>query len=665
MGVFSHCVSSTATVPASNIKPALASLKKGIMELGFMDDLNIEFCTSLAEALTTLDFEFELDGEDLSAIQFSGGKGDNSTFVLPLLAPYIVDGGKIVMDVEDSREITTFNDGQMCLEVLDEDDYGDEDHGEDDYDEAREELESEFFSLAKNAKITQKSIDATTKEAGGINFLDVCDRTPLIALLERASEDYDKWSIEVAHAPGHVTEQVKLLLAEGPNLDQVSDEGLTALLAALGAGWFDLAKELIDAGAAIQPKTASSPYALAANASSIELIEFLKVHDPVFSAKLGETLVFSCGRRDYDNGNKAFIDHLVSNDACHFNAAIDARSYLETEEVQKGATPLMAAAQSGNNELVQWLLDNGADPDKLDHAGNNALHYCSGQTWSSGGEGSVWWPREENAKVVKLLADNADRIRQRNQSRQTPYSLAKTYNPDALGLFRESLSKAEVELPVELSDQLNGKVSFHGDGQLGYTLQFKDGQLHGTQRFTNKHGNLFVQVDYQEGQVHGDYLAFYDEGQPMFESSCANGNWHGEIRLMSDNGLVGQQLNYANGKRHGVQVVRDADGEDVIRAHYKDGRKHGQFYFRKPDGEVVIDEEYIDGEPAGSKAEEKKKQPKANGLAGLFSTLLGGFKPAHLAAELAEDKLKPTDKLFFHKQDKVFALFEKTQANRL
>ncbi len=120
----------------------------------------------------------------------------------------------------------------MCVDVLDDDDYDDDE----DYDEEREEHESEFFSLAKKAKITQESIDAAINKLGSISFLDYNDHTPLIVLLEKASENHDSWSIRVAQAPENITGQVQLLLANRSNLDQVCEEGLTALLAALTAG---------------------------------------------------------------------------------------------------------------------------------------------------------------------------------------------------------------------------------------------------------------------------------------------------------------------------------------------------------------------------------------------------------------------------------------------
>ena len=77
----------------------------------------------------------------------------------------------------------------------------------------------------------------------------------------------------------------------------------------------------------------------------------------------------------------------------------------------------------------------------------------------------------------------------------------------------------------------------------------------------------------------------------------------------------------------------------------------------------LVDEEFEKGMPkkAEEKEEEAEKKSKDDPLAGLFGALLGAMTGGLLAAEMAEDKLKPTDKLFFHKQDKVLALFEKMQ----
>ena len=75
---------------------------------------------------------------------------------------------------------------------------------------------------------------------------------------------------------------------------------------------------------------------------------------------------------------------------------------------------------------------------------------------------------------------------------------------------------------------------------------------------------------------------------------------------------------------------------------------------------MLVDEEFDKGMPKKA-AEDEEKTATDDPLAGLFGALLGAMTGGLLAAEMAEDKLKPTDKLFFHRQDKVLALFEKMQ----
>ena len=42
---------------------------------------------------------------------------------------------------------------------------------------------------------------------------------------------------------------------------------------------------------------------------------------------------------------------------------------------ERGTTALMRASYSGYTQLVNYLLENGADKELLDHEGNKAVHY--------------------------------------------------------------------------------------------------------------------------------------------------------------------------------------------------------------------------------------------------------------------------------------------------
>lgn len=67
------------------------------------------------------------------------------------------------------------------------------------------------------------------------------------------------------------------------------------------------------------------------------------------------------------NGRLADVQRMVGQDS----SLVDARD-------SSGATPLMKAAGDGSEEIVAYLLAQGADPNAANSGGATALHYASG-----------------------------------------------------------------------------------------------------------------------------------------------------------------------------------------------------------------------------------------------------------------------------------------------
>lgn len=657
MGVHSVCISSTVNVPADKAKAALAALKKGVADLGFMDSRNIEFCGSLPEALEKLDFEFDVIDGDVNGIRFGGGKGDNSSFIMPILAPFIADGGKLVMAHDDEHEIWEFRDGDFDRYIDDEyDEYDDED---DISDEAYA-----LFDKIRNRTFTEAELDSAVKAEGHANFRGERHNTVLIHFLDALTDGADSSPLVRTETSDSDRDTFRWIMKHSPDLNLVNHYGESALSIALHGGRFDLADELVNGGAEVFLGGADNPFGIAASRCSKDLIDWLTDKGHEFASHGGDALVRTCALHEYEQGKLEYAEYLVDELGADVNQPSADGFHAWTGELRAGATPLMAAATADDPELVMFLLDRGADPTATDSAGNTALHYCSGQTWYSGDGDMCWSAGKKNLDVVKLLGSNSKLIGAKNRSGSSPYSLARECNTKALAIFRDVLEKVGAPVPVELGDELNGEVSSRVDGQMGYVLNFKDGNLHGRQQFLNKNGNPFADIEYRDGKAHGDYKCWHDNGELLLDAACEDGKWHGEIKLMNKEGKVGQHLNYVSGRRDGRQRVFNDDGSTLIDATYVNGKKNGRFFFRKPDGEVLVDEEFVDDMPTKGD-EEKSDEPKEKGLAGLFGALLGALSKELMAAEMAEDMLKPTDKLFFHKQDKVFALFEKMQSRVL
>ena len=657
MGVYSVCTSTTATIPAANAKQALAALRKEIPELGFMDDRNIEMCASLPEALEKLEFEFEIEDGDIRGLHFGGGKSDTSVFVLPVLAPFIADGGKIVMEHDGEPESWAFADGDFDRCIDEEyDEYDDED-----YRELSAEAD-EIFTLVQDCKAGVRKLDAAVRKEGDLDFRGSNQNTPLIAFMS-AIADTGSHSVKRRKTTVKAQKQFDNLMKHKPNVDAQNYDGDSALSLALEGGQFDLADRLLDAGATLFLDGAANPFDIAGDRLSRDLLDYLLETGHTLTDHGNNSLVLAAGTRDRTRGKRKFMAYLFEELGGDVNAASSAAVWTDRADMRSGATPLMAAAAADDPTAVSYLLGKGADADAADSAGNTALHYASGQTWYSNDGDRVWWADERNLDVIKRLATGADAINRKNRSGHTPFTMAREDNPKAFDYFRSVLEEAGAPVPVQVSDRLNGEVRCIRKGQMGLILNFKDGNLDGRQEFLNKNGGPFAVVHYKDGKGDGSYQCWHDNGGLMFDASLKGGQWHGEVRLLTKDGRVGQHLNYKEGRHEGVQRLLNDDGSVIIEAHYKDGLKHGRFFFKKPDGKVLVDEEFEKGMPKKSEEaeEEAEEKSKDDPLAGLFGALLGAMTGGLLAAEMAEDKLKPTDKLFFHKQDKVLALLEKIQ----
>ncbi|XP_060218204.1 uncharacterized protein LOC132645307 [Lycium barbarum] len=138
---------------------------------------------------------------------------------------------------------------------------------------------------------------------------------------------------------GHI-ELVKFLLSKGVDVDLQSD-GSTPLMWAAGLAQADAVKVLLEHHANLHVKTEGdniSPLPLAVAANSLPCVELL--------VKAGDN--------------------------------VNVRTSEATPLLSDGeATPLLVAAHRGNAEIINYLLQAGADPNAADEDGNKPLHVAA------------------------------------------------------------------------------------------------------------------------------------------------------------------------------------------------------------------------------------------------------------------------------------------------
>jgi len=184
-------------------------------------------------------------------------------------------------------------------------------------------------------------------------------------------------------------ESAKVLLDGGANVNQTSEYGWTPLLTATNNRNYKLAKYLIECGANVNiaNKGGWTPLYLATDNRNIEGGDY-----PV-------------PKPDIDH--LEFIEFLLDHDADPNARAKDntlTRTIFTMQWFyENGATSFVRAAQSSDVELMQLLLDYGADPFIATENGDTALTASAGIGWVEG----VTYERspEDNAKAVRMLLD--------------------------------------------------------------------------------------------------------------------------------------------------------------------------------------------------------------------------------------------------------------------
>ena len=182
-------------------------------------------------------------------------------------------------------------------------------------------------------------------------------------------------------------ETVRILLDAGADVNQVTEYGWTALLTATQNRYYQLGTYLLERGAdpAIANNGGWTPLYIATDNRNIESGDY--------------------PTRQPDVDHMQYIGLLLDHGADP-NARM--RSSTETRTIfthqwlrEEGATPFWRAAQSGDVELLQRLLDAGADPLIATDNGTNALMVAAGIGWVEGV--TYEWSREQNVQTVAWL----------------------------------------------------------------------------------------------------------------------------------------------------------------------------------------------------------------------------------------------------------------------
>ena len=284
--------------------------------------------------------------------------------------------------------------------------------------------------------------DATTTAADGTD-----DGATAVGFTRRAQGVKDGGQLTALSyaAKADDLESVKVLLAAGADVNEVTGYGWSPLLIATQNRYYKLGEYLMDHGADVNltHKGGWTPLYLATDNRNIEGGDY-----PV---------------RKSDMDHLEYIKLLLAHGA-NVNARI--KDSTETRTVftnqwldENGATAFLRASQSGDIELMKLLLAHGADPKIATVLGVTALHVAAGIGWV---EGITYeWSPQSTLEAVKLLLDlGLDPNAQADTGRTAMHGAAHKGRSDVVQALYDHGAKLDTR-DYGNTDNRGGKLAVH------------------------------------------------------------------------------------------------------------------------------------------------------------------------------------------------------------
>jgi ankyrin repeat protein len=207
------------------------------------------------------------------------------------------------------------------------------------------------------------------------------------------------------------------LIAAHAGLDLVDPDGATALVIAILNANYELAKQLLDAGA--DPNVVDNDAGMGALYAAVDMHRLAVGHgrpNPRPSGTFGaEDIV------------RALLAHGANPNARLKKPIMQRQHTFGDGSLGEGATPLMRAAKSGDVALMRQLLDTGADPKLEMRNGSTALMYAVGLGWRNGSALAPSYDQgsdEDAIEAIRLLRSRGLELNAANHDGDTPLHAA-------------------------------------------------------------------------------------------------------------------------------------------------------------------------------------------------------------------------------------------------
>lgn len=130
---------------------------------------------------------------------------------------------------------------------------------------------------------------------------------------------------------------------------------------------------------------------------------------------------------------------------------------------------------------------------------------------------------------------------------------------------------------------------------------YKDGKIHGVQKFYGEWGRLEMEIPFKDGMENGEKKEYFgfDNKKLKKITTYVNGKLNGVSKVFNSHDELTAETFYLDGKKNGIEKKYNNDGELTSETIYLEGKKNGIEKTYNNDGKLTSETIYLDDKKHG------------------------------------------------------------------
>ncbi|KAL6069561.1 hypothetical protein QOT17_007407 [Balamuthia mandrillaris] len=145
------------------------------------------------------------------------------------------------------------------------------------------------------------------------------------------------------------------------------------------------------------------------------------------------------------------------------------------------------------------------------------------------------------------------------------------------------------------------------NGQRWSKRHYKEGLLHGKEKWWHHNGHLGYEINWVEGKRHGESKEYFEDGKPLSLVTYKEGKYHGDVKRWMKSGQIDFHEQYVDGKLEGPRQEWHLGGKLFSLTHHHNGKKEGEGIWWFANGNMSTKRQYHNGKKHGEKTSWYKK----------------------------------------------------------